>query len=164
MTLPSVETHKPWVDMFGLPTVSLPLAPKVSFTELDRDILPPCHEPGMQSTSCPSPNVECVSSNLANSIEPTENNQVPIMPSEYIDPTDSGSSFSEYETDLEDDEMRESIQDMDFRSIYSTNGDLRTATCGDMISKVLSPTQQALVDRMMTEFWIIFKQEADFIP
>jgi hypothetical protein len=91
---------------------------------------------------------------------------------EQSDPTTSGSgsfdepesSFSEYETDLEDDETTSDALDIDFSKVSKSWNDSPEQARGEVISKVLSPIQQELLDRMMTEFWIIFKQEIDFFP
>lgn len=69
------------------------------------------------------------------------NKHGPIIPSECIDLNDSGSSFSEYETDLEEDNVIDSIQDLDLCTTSPANGNLPTGTHRDMIRNVLSQMQ-----------------------
>jgi hypothetical protein len=78
--------------------------------------------------------------------------------------SDSGCSISEYETDWEEDEITSSIQDIDLSSSLPDNKASLNNSPGDLISQVLSPMKQALLDRMMAEFWIIFNQETDLFP
>jgi hypothetical protein len=78
--------------------------------------------------------------------------------------SDSGCSISEYETDWEEDEITSSIQDIDLSSSLPGNKPFLDNGHGDLINQVLSPMKQALLDRMMAEFWIIFNQETDLFP
>jgi hypothetical protein len=91
-----------------------------------------------------------------------ENKQTAAVSSESGTGNDSDSSFSEYETDWEEDETADNSQDFELFTIPQAGCDNSDKARGEVISKVLSPMQQALLDRMMTEFWIIFKQENDF--
>jgi hypothetical protein len=111
----------------------------------------------------------------ASEILPSRPRDCPLPASheeEGSDPTASGSgsfdepesSFSEYETDLEDDETTSDALDIDFSKVSKFWNESPEQARGEVISKVLSPIQQELLDRMMTEFWIIFKEEIDFFP
>jgi hypothetical protein len=84
------------------------------------------------------------------------------MSSEQVAGDDSCSSFSEYETDLEDDDTTDNFRDLELFTVRQTTSSSADNACGEVISTVLSPMQRALLDLMMTEFWIIFKQENDF--
>jgi hypothetical protein len=76
------------------------------------------------------------------------------------------SSFTEDETDWGEDEVINSVQDLDFSSFSSISQEdcLSQARVKDSLTRpVFSPMKQALIDRIMKEFWIIFNQETEGI-
>ena len=90
------------------------------------------------------------------------NEAMPVTaPESSVDP-DSGTAFSEYETDLDDEETIDVFQDLDLSKISHTCGETLDRACGEVIRKVLSPVQQAVLDWVMAEVWMVFKQRKEF--
>jgi hypothetical protein len=93
------------------------------------------------------------------------------MAIETMPSVESGSSSSrsntlsyltEDETDWGEDEIINSVHDLDFSSFSSISQEdcLSQARVEDSLTRpVFSPIKQALIDRIMKEFWIIFNQE-----
>jgi hypothetical protein len=76
------------------------------------------------------------------------------------------SSFTEDETDWGEDEVTNSVQDLDFSGFSSISQEhcLSQARFKDSLTQpVFSPMKLALIDRIMKEFWIIFNQETESI-
>jgi hypothetical protein len=76
------------------------------------------------------------------------------------------SYFTEDETDWGEDEFNNSVQDLDFSSFSSISQEdcFSQAQVKDTLTRpVFSPMKQALIDRIMKEFWIIFNQETEGI-
>lgn len=76
------------------------------------------------------------------------------------------SYFTEDETDWGEDEFNNSVQDLDFSNFSSISQEdcYSQAQVKDTLTRpVFSPMKQALIDRIMKEFWIIFNQETEGI-
>lgn len=95
-------------------------------------------------------------------LETTGDKQVANMSPVSTTGSDSCSPLSDYETDLEEDEGTGTIPGVDLSSVPLSRVSSSDRACGDVISRILSPVKQELLDRMMTEFWVIFNQENDF--
>ena len=122
----------------------------IQSNETSKDSL--LHDPALQlDLGCPSPSKICEEEIQSTVIDPAAR-------------LDTDSSFSEYETDSEDEDTRDDSPDIDFSKVSQTWHESPENARGEVISKVLTPMQQALLDQMMTEFWVIFKQEIDSFP
>jgi hypothetical protein len=127
---------------------------------------PKLQVPGeLQISDSPSANREYQLADMLNSTRSTgspKKIQEYHLPLNSPEDNDSSSSFSEYETDWEEDDPTDHFEDGEIFATPRIDGNGLEKAGGEVIDRVLSPMQQALLDRMMTEFWIIFKQENDF--
>ena len=128
------------------------------------NIFPAMHQSERQSAGSLSTNEECHLPSVARSAGSFENADIPIIPPEHESGDDECSSFAEYETDLEEDDTADGFQDFELFTVRQKTSGGADKACGEVISRVLSPMQQALLDRMMTEFWLIFHQANDLFP
>lgn len=120
-------------------------------------------ENGNRESSLTKYNTQFAESNLTSTKAHYENTQATKLSHQSSTGGDSSSSVSEYETDSEEDESTSNPQDIDLSCFSKPSCSSPCINSEDVINQVLSPMKQALLDRMMSEFWVIFNQENDFI-
>jgi hypothetical protein len=120
-----------------------------------------------QTTILPQPQISSHPSLLAVS-DKSEIKPIPEVQSKSSSSrSNTLTSFTEEESDWGEDEITESLQDINFSDFSDLSAFARQGMSSDdqledtLTQRVFSPMQQQLIDRIMKEFWAIFDQEPE---